>query len=121
MSFMVVLIVDDPDNAPGVMTAWEEVGVTGITILESSGLGRIRQAAGLRDDMPLIPSLRDLLEGDETHHRTLFSVVKTQEEVDAMIAAAEREIGNLEEGHTGFLFVIPVLQVVGFGRGRSER
>ncbi len=120
MSFMVVLIVDDPENAPGVMTAWEEVGVTGITILESSGLGRMRQA-GLRDDMPLIPSLRDLLEGDETHHRTLFSVVKTQEEVDAMIAAAEREIGNLEEGHTGFLFVIPVLQVVGFGGKRRER
>ena len=51
MYFLVVLIVDDPDDCPALLTAWEEVGVTGISILESSGLGRMRRA-GLRDDLP---------------------------------------------------------------------
>lgn len=115
MNFLVVLIVDDPENCPQILDAWEESGVTGVTILESSGLGRYRKA-GLRDDLPLMPSLRDLFETDEVHHRTLMSVVDSQDKVDALITRAQEVIGALDDPHTGFLFVVPVTQVVGFGR-----
>jgi nitrogen regulatory protein P-II 1 len=119
-SFLVVLIVNEVEQCAPVLTAWEQAGVTGVTILESTGLGRVRRA-GLRDDFPLMPSLSDLLQNDEIHHRTLFSVVETQLEVDQMIAAVRNVIGDLEEPHTGFLFVIPVLQVYGFGKHRTDR
>ena len=39
MSYLVVLIVDDPDDCPSILDAWEAAGVSGVTILESSGLG----------------------------------------------------------------------------------
>jgi hypothetical protein len=94
--------------------------VTGVTILESTGLGHIRQT-GLREDLPLMPSLRDLFESDEVQHRTLLSVVEDQATVDRMIAVVNETVGDLEEAHTGFLFVVPVLQVIGFGKGRAER
>ncbi len=58
MNYLVVLIVDDPDHCPAILNAWEEAGVSGVTILESSGLGRLRQG-GLMDDLPLMPSLSD--------------------------------------------------------------
>ena len=120
MSYLVVLIVNDIEHCPSILKAWEQAGVLGVTILDSTGLGRIRRA-GLRDDLPLMPSLSDLLESDEVHHRTLFSVVESQAEVDKMVSAAQKVIGDLEQPHTGFLFVVPVLQVYGLGKHRTQR
>jgi nitrogen regulatory protein PII len=120
MSYLVVLIVDDAEKVSEILRGWEKAGALGVTIIESMGLGRLRRA-GLRDDLPLIPSLRNLLEAGEVHHRTLFSVVETQETVDKMAASAQRVIGDLEEAHTGFMFVLPVLQAIGMGKHRSDR
>ncbi len=93
--------------------AWEAAGVTGITILESTGLGRLRRTMGLRDDMPLMPSLRSLMQSREEHHRTIFSLVEGDEMVDKIIEATENTIGPLSEPHTGVLFALPVSRVVG--------
>ena len=62
MAYLVVLVLDDPDLRDGLLDAWERAGARGVTILESSGIGRVRRAA-LRDDTPLLPSLRNLLRG----------------------------------------------------------
>lgn len=115
MAYMVVLIVDDPEDCPAILEVWEKLGVRGVTILESTGLGRLKRA-GLRDDIPLMPSLRDLLESNEEHHRTLLSVVDDEGKVDEMISAAQKITGDLDGAHTGFLFVVPVLRVHGLGK-----
>jgi nitrogen regulatory protein P-II 1 len=118
MSYLLVLVVDDLDDCPGVLDAWQSLGVTGATILESSGLGRLRKG-GLLDDLPLIPSLENFMDVREEPHRTIFSVVEDQATVDQMIAAAQDVIGNLDEPHTGFLFVVPVLKTIGLGRSKN--
>ena len=120
MSYLVVLIVNNVDHCPIVLDAWEEAGVLGVTILASTGLGHIRKS-GLRDDMPLLPNLQDLFENEEVQHRTLFSVVESQEMVDKMAALVDEVIGNLDDPHTGFMFVVPVSQVIGFGKHRVDR
>ena len=120
MSYLVVLIVNDIDDCPDILDAWEEAGVLGITIFASTGIGHVRRA-GLRDDLPLMPSLQDLLESEEVHHRTLMSVVDSQEMVDKMLAIAQQIIGDLDDPHTGFLFVLPVIQAYGLGLHRTDR
>lgn len=115
MSFLVVTIVDDPGNCPTILDAWEALGVSGVTILESSGLGHLRKL-GMREDMPLLPSLSDFLQQDEIPHRTLLSVVKDQEMVDKMIKAVQDIAGDLDQPNSGFLFVVPVLQAIGLNR-----
>ena len=120
MYYLVILVVDNVDHCPDILDAWEEAGVLGVTVLASTGLGRIRRA-GLRDDMPLMPSLQDLFEMEEVQHRTLLSVVDSQELVDRMVAVAEGVIGDLEKPHTGVLFVVPVAQVHGLGKHRTDR
>jgi hypothetical protein len=74
MSYLVFLVVDNPDYCEDILEGWEAAGVTGVTILESSGLGRLRRH-GMREDLSILPSLQDLLAMDEVHHRTLLSVV----------------------------------------------
>jgi len=113
MSFMVVLIVNDPDDCPPILDAWEAAGATGVTILESTGLGALR--SGLRDDIPLMPSLRDIFQGKEVHHRTMISVVETEVMVDKLVEEARDILGDLDRPHSGFLFVVPVLRAYGLG------
>ena len=71
--------------------------------------------------MPLLPSLQDLMGSEEEQHRTLLSVVDSQELVDKMVAIAQQIIGNLDNPHTGFLFVLPVIQAYGLGKHRTNR
>lgn len=114
---MVMFILDDVDYCRDILTAWEKTGVYGATVLDSSGLGRVRKA-GIRDDIPLIPSLHDLFKNSETQHRTLFTVVDSDEQVDAIVKATEAVVGSLEKPDTGFLFVMPVSHV--YGRSKKE-
>jgi hypothetical protein len=119
MHYMVLLVVYDMNASAPVLDAWEAAQVPGITILESTGLGTIREI-GMRDDLPLMPSLRDLFRSREHHHRTLFTVVEGEEMVDQLIARTEEIMGDLNDPHNGVLFVLPVARVVGF-RGAQER
>jgi len=114
MTHLLVLVLDNMEQCPNVLEAWEGAGVTGVTILESTGLNRLRK--GIRDDFPLLPSLRSMLVGRETHHRTLFSVVKDDEVLERAIEATQRVVGDLSQPYTGLLFVVPVSRVLGLKR-----
>jgi nitrogen regulatory protein PII len=115
MYFQVVFVLDNEDHCGNVLAAWDDAGIRGVTILESSGLGRVHQA-GLRDDLPLMPSLSDLFKNTETRHRTLFTVVRSESQIDAIVEATQSVVGDLEQPDTGFLFVVPVSQVYGVSK-----
>ncbi|MFO7623113.1 MAG: hypothetical protein R6V73_02090 [Anaerolineales bacterium] len=113
--YLIIFVLHNPEKVPELLDAWEQVGVSGITILHSSGLGRVRNKnrSGLRDDLPLIPSLEALLNHEEEFSRTLFSLVKGEEMVDQMVAATQDVIGDLSQPDTGLLVVIPVVRAYG--------
>lgn len=119
MSHLVVLVLDDPDRCQDVLDAWEAAGAPGVTILDSYGLGRVRRA-GIRDDVPIMPSLADLLRRQEDSHRTLFSVVEHQAQAAAIIQATEAVLGDLSRGHTGLLFTVPVSETRGLQKRRER-
>lgn len=112
MSYLVLLVLDDPDLTDALLDAWEAAGAKGVTILESSGIGRVRRAA-LRDDMPLMPSLRAILRGEEEHHRTFFSVVENEEQVEALAQAAQQVVGDFSQPNTGVIVALPISNVYG--------
>ncbi len=116
---LVVMVVNCVEVCPNVLEAWEKAGVSGVTIIESIGMRRLQTI--MRDDIPLMPSLRDLVTNEELAYRTLFSVVPDEETVDRVIAATEAVVGDLSQPNSGFLFVVPVSRAVGlqsrsFGR-----
>jgi nitrogen regulatory protein PII len=97
-----------------VIHAWEAAGVNGATILESIGMRQwLEGHAHHRDDLPLMPSLRKLLQSDEVHHRTLFSVIGDDCDVDEVIRKTEEIVGDLDQPGNGFLFVLSVSRVKG--------
>ena len=116
---MILLVLDDTNQCTSVLEAWEAQEVGGITILESTGLGRVRKLS-IRDDIPLMSSLSRLLQNREERHRTLFTVVEGEEMVDKVIAATESVVGDLNNPHNGILFVLPVSRVVGLHGGQAR-
>ena len=115
MFYLVVLVLDDPDQCGDVLEAWEVAGAPGVTILDSTGLGRVRRAC-IRDDVPLMPSLSDLFRREGERHRTLFCIVRDQSPVDAIVQATRDVVGDLDQPDSGLLFVVPVSQVYGLSK-----
>ena len=112
MLFLVVFVLNDTNLCNDILDAWEGAGIRGITILESSGLGRVRQA-GLKDDLPLMPSLGDIFKNSESRHRTLFTIVNGQEKVNSLVNSTQSIVGDLENENTGLLFSVAVSEVFG--------
>jgi nitrogen regulatory protein PII len=111
MPNLVVVVLPDFLKCHEVLDLWERHGVSGITVLESVGLHKIRQA---RDDLPLFPSIRHLVEGEEYHHRTAFTIVDDDFDLDGLIEATEQAIGgDFDVPCTGILFVMPVSHAFG--------
>lgn len=119
MPELIVLVLNDPDKIEDVLAAWLAVGIAGVTILDSSGLSQQVSQHRLRDDLPLFPSLKDLLRSREESHRTLCAVVPDGFDVEGLAAATEKITGALTEPDTGILFTLPVTRAWGLHRKRS--
>lgn len=110
MPVLLMAVVNDPARMWEVIDAWQALGIGDATIMDSTGLFRARR---LRDDLPLFPSVHDLLESTEDHHRTLWAVVDDSLDLEAVVAATERILGPLDQPHAGLIVALPVLKVWG--------
>ncbi len=65
--YMIMLVLDNPDQLDAVLEAWEGIGIRGATIVESTGIQRLRrrnipmrylfQTSGLVERKGISPSL----------------------------------------------------------------
>ncbi len=118
--YLVLFILHNPDYLEDLLAAWERLGVSGVTVLFSTGLGRIRQRKGIREDLPLMPSLEDFYEAPEDLSRTLFTTVSDHAMVEALLTATRNIVGNLDDPDTGLLLVMPVAEAYGLNKGRKS-
>jgi hypothetical protein len=117
--YLILLVIDDPDRLEDLLIAWEDAGVPSATVLFSTGMGRIRRLAGWRDDMPLIPSLGDFYEAPENLNRTIFATANDEAQVDAVVAATQKIVGDLDKSKTGLLLVLPVARAFGVNKKKG--
>ncbi len=95
---MVLFVLDDPERLDELLDAWQDAGITGVTIVESTGLYRRRaQIVGARYAI----GFPRIVERIEQGHYTLFVIVRDAAEASRCLAAAEAVVGNLDEHHTG--------------------
>ncbi len=115
---MILFVLHDPGKLSALLEAWEKAGAGGVTVLLSTGAGRIRQSASLRDDIPLMPSVSDFYERDESLSRTLFTVVKDEATAKRIRVATQEIVGDLEQPDTGLFAVLPVELAAGLEKKR---
>ncbi len=114
--YMVLCVIHDTNKFDQVLTGWYDAGVSGITILTTTGLARLNTRAALREDIPLFPGLDDLYASDADTNRTIFSVVRGEAMVDRLVEATQEVLGDLNNPNTGILIVLPVIRAYGLDR-----
>jgi hypothetical protein len=116
MSYLVLFVLNDPSLSDAIMKAWDDVGVPGVTLLFSAGMGKLRSYSALREDAPLLPAVLDLIGNEEVQNRTFFTIVEDDITAHKVVEATQSITGDLDQPHTGILAVIPVGQVYGLHR-----
>ena len=104
---LLVAVINDPEKLDDLLSGFVEIGVTGATIVNSEGMGRL-----LSDDIPIFAGLQAFLAGSRPQNRVIFSVVPDTL-VEPAIALLQDVCGNLASPATGIAFVLPVERVVG--------
>lgn len=112
MYSLAMLVLHDLSDFDAVVDAWRDAGAPAITILDSLGTRELEEQAR-RGDLPLMPSIRDLLQAEDAPRKTVFAIVP-EERLEAIIKATHDVMGDLSEAHKGILFVVPVSQVFGY-------
>jgi hypothetical protein len=109
------LVLDNQAQLNEVLAAWTDAGVRGITILESTGVHRVRARASSQDS-PFMLGFSRLLRTDQVGHYTLFAVVSGMDIVERLVAATEKVVGDLSQPDTGVLFAVPVAAAWGLAK-----
>lgn len=107
---MVMFVLDDPNRLDEILEAWEAIGVSGVTIVESTGIHRWRAQ---RVRVPFRYGFQRLVESQQEGHYTLFTIVKGEETVRRCIAAAENVVGDLDTPNSGVIASWPLSVVKG--------
>jgi hypothetical protein len=105
--YLLVCVLDNPSHLTTVLDGWTQAGVSGITVLDSTGVQRLRRHAE-PEAAPLFMGFGRLLRTDQYSHNTLFAVVPDMDTVKCAVAATEAVTGDLAGPHTGILFALPI-------------
>lgn len=104
-----MFVLDNPDLLHQVLEAWEKAGVGGVTIIESTGMHRVRRKF---IPMRFVPPVFD----EEITHLTLFALVKDEKLIQALQDASESVVGDLNNPNTGIFAAWPIATVKGLDK-----
>ncbi|MBK7894247.1 MAG: hypothetical protein WAS33_18955 [Candidatus Promineifilaceae bacterium] len=108
--YMLIMVLDDTSHLNDVLTAWDQAGVGGVTIIESTGLNRVLQRHSA--DMAFV-GFSQMFGSGRVGHNTLFTVIEDLELAETAVAATEAVLGDLTEPDKGIIFALPVAKTWG--------
>lgn len=112
--YLMMAVIDDPDKVIFILDSFYEIGINGSTVIDSIGMAHL-----VADRVPLFARFADL-GVKERYNRTIFSVVKDKEQLDAAVGTIEHIVGNLSEPETGVVFALPVEYCRGLDKSYHE-
>lgn len=108
---LLILILNQPDYLNDIMEGFLEEGISGATVIETTGMGRT-----LCDKVPLFGGIRAMIQGCRPNNLTIFTVLRSEEERNQAIGVIEKHLGDISKPNTGFYFTVPVSMARGFAK-----
>jgi hypothetical protein len=100
--YMIVCVIDQLDHLNAVLQAWKAHGITGITMLESTGLHRL-------SEIPHVPMRYAFPSASsERGNITLFTVVEKEETIQRCLEITEAIVGDFNGPNTGIFVAWPL-------------
>jgi nitrogen regulatory protein PII len=99
---LVGIVLNRTEHLEDLLTAFLEIGVSGATVIDSVGMGRI-----LSHDVPIFAGLRSAFPGTSPGNKTVIAIT-ADEMVKDVMAVVEDVCGSFDEPGSGLVFVLPV-------------
>lgn len=111
---LLVAVVNDPEKVDEILSGYLEIGITGATVINTEGMGRV-----LTHDIPIFAGLQTLITRSRPQNRTIFSVIQ-DDKLDSALALLQEVCGDLTAPATGIAFTLPLDRVVGLAPELGE-
>ena len=108
---LMVIILKKTEMLDALLTKFAEIGVTGATILDSTGMAS-ELAAHHSDDIYFLGTLRAMMNPERERSKTILCCVE-DEQISVMKAIVNKVVGDLTEPNTGILFTMPITNIYG--------
>lgn len=105
---LLIAVVNREEWLEELLAGFLELGITGATVLDSEGMGRL-----LTHEIPIFAGLQTLTSRSRPRNYTVFSVIDDPRKLEHALALLREVCGNLEGPATGIAFTLPVNRVVG--------
>lgn len=112
--YMVLFVLDDSDHLDAVLEALNEGGVSGVTILDSTGSYR-----HLTKRIPLMYTFSDN-SSIQKGNTTVFTIVPDEETVNICLQKIEGVVGDLDNPNTGVFSAWPLTHTKGIPFARKS-
>src|SRR5690625_526177 len=112
---LLVAVINQEEKLDEILSGFLELGITGATILNSEGMGRV-----LSHDIPIFAGLETLVTRSRPQNQTIFSVIEDPEKDDRALAMLHEICGDFNDPATGIAFVVPISRAVGLAPERGE-
>jgi nitrogen regulatory protein P-II 1 len=105
---LLVFICNRPDKLEEILEGFVEIGVTGATIIDTVGMGRL-----LSSEVPIFAGFRTMFRGATVVNKTILSVVEDPAKIDEAYEIIVEAVGSLQDPGAGIFFTIPIENVKG--------
>ena len=83
----------------------------GATTIDSQGMGKVLLDHNI--NIPMLASVRKLIDGRKPYNKTVFSVIYDKDKLDSVVGKIKKELDDFREPGIGFMFVVPVMECYG--------
>lgn len=111
---LLIYVLIKIDLLQTLLGALAKEGISGATIIDSTGMGR---ELAEHDEFSLFGSLKALMSNNNHLTKTMFFVTEN-DQVDLISKTIERIVGPLDKPDSGILFTLPIDAVKGFKKLR---
>ncbi len=102
-----VCVLNRPEAVEDVIAAFLEIGITGCTIIDSKGMGKV-----ISQEIPIFSGFKSMFTGARESNVTIFSVMNS-DMVESAIKIIEETYVSFSEPNSGIVFTLPVNRVKG--------
>lgn len=101
---LLVQVLEQTEHLAGLVEGFTKAGVTGTTVLDSIGMGRILLESGAA--VPAMQTIREVLAKGKPTNKTIFAVVGDEGTLQKAIEVVRSLCGDLNAPGKGILFTL---------------
>lgn len=109
--YVLFQVLEQTELLPRIVEKLATIGVPGVTVLDSIGMGRILLQSS--EDASTMEVIKSVLGKRQPTNKTLFAVIDKEETLKKTVEAIKSLCGDLNDPGKGIIFVFPLKMAEG--------